>query len=478
VRFTSTRQELLWRIRGPLRRLDPEFAESLLKAHPELAKAAEDLPHGLHDSTHAPGYELSGKERAAQQRNEWDFVNHCWIPVDQWMMTCWEDGFLQAMALLDVDIEPRNPNLHPLEVWPSTQEFRMLMYKAGCYEDRDALERLQRVPNADVRLLARIELIAGMVGLPPFGGSSRSPRPVEDSPGMQAAKASTAFASLNLATLPMRWEGRSSARKVHTDFAEWDPQHRRWAPALRQEASSFRQDGRLEQTHGTLLDIRCEYDHDDRLYAIELIEEEQPKRFVCTYDENQHLIRVEETVTLAEETPDNILSIGGWSFSSSSGFQYSATPAGFRIEDATGIEIEYDGAGRRAAFAYARNGDPLCRVERQWNSEGRLLREIQTPYFPEADFEVPSAHLNFEYDSRGRCIRLENEIAEDYRYESTFLYDDNDTVVEANSREHRQRFEYTYDSHGNWTERVTRAWNEDKSEYVEVCIERRRIEYF
>jgi hypothetical protein len=484
VHFNSMQQQTLFHVFGPLRHIDPEFAESVRQTHSELAKAAAIYPYGpfgVTASAEPPKPAPKMRHCSPEKAMEWDFINFRRLPVAEWLKTTWEESFSQAMTFLTVDTKPGNPNLHPHEVWPSTQEFRVLMYKAGRYEGRNAAKRLDRIPNPDVRLLAKIELIAGIVGLPQLGGTSRAPRPIEDSPAMQRAKSSQAFTTLNLAALPIRWEGKGPARRVHTEFAACDAHRSKWGQVLRRETALFRRDGQLEESRGSLSDLVCAYDADGRLVSIEISGEDGPKRFLCIYDNNSRLVRVEqtrnETTQIVSSGPIGTAAHWGGGFSTTV-FSYAVTPAGFRTDSAIALSIEYDGNGRPVVLSYTLDRGMQSLTKREWDAHGRLISENSRTEFPEAEFEMPSTDLRYEYDSRGRCTSMRTEFGEDHSSGSTFLYDDHDNIVEANSRTHDSRFEYSYDRQGNWTERVTWIWNQAKAEYFKETVERRHIDYF
>jgi hypothetical protein len=484
VHFNSMQQQTLFHVFGPLRHIDPEFAESLIQTRSELAKAVAIYPYGpfgVTASSEPPKPAPKMRDCSPEKAMEWDFINFRWLPVVEWLKTTWEESFSQAMTLLTVDTKPGNPNLNPHEVWPSTQEFRVLMYKAGRYEGRDAAKRLDRIPNPDVRLLAKIELIAGTVGLPQLGGTSRAPRRIEDSPAMQRAKSSEAFTSLNLAALAIRWEGKGPARRVHTEFAAFDAHRSQWGLVLRRETALFRRDGQLEESRGSLSDLVCAYDADGRLVSIEVSGEDGPRRFLCNYDNNSRLVRVEqtrdETIPIVSSGPIGTAAHWGGGFSNSV-YSFVVTPAGFRMDRAIALSIEYDSNGRPVVLSYTLNGGMQCLTKREWDTNGRLISENSRTDFPGAGFEMPSTGLRYEYDSRGRYTSMRTEFGEDYSTASTFLYDDRDNIVEANSRTHGSRFEYAYDRQGNWTERVTWIWNQAKAEYFKETVERRHIDYF
>jgi hypothetical protein len=179
-----------------------------------------------------------------------------------------------------------------------------------------------------------------------------------------------------------------------------------------------------------------------------------------------------------KESVDPFPEAAHWGGFSTSVVESVSTPGGFRVDTATGVNIEYNSDGQPITLSYMRDGDLQCRMKRKWDGNGRLISETNQPYFPQADFDVPSTELRYEYDSRGRCTAMRTDFGEGHTFDSIFLYDDRDNMIELNSGEHHHRFEYAYDRQGNWTERVTWNWDKAKVEYVEASFERRRIEYF
>jgi hypothetical protein len=65
------------------------------------------------------------------------------------------------------------PNRSAKEYWPSTCAFRRISHSAGKRLGRDAAVYLDRIPDADLRLFAQIELAAAMAGLPELLGIQR-----------------------------------------------------------------------------------------------------------------------------------------------------------------------------------------------------------------------------------------------------------------------------------------------------------------
>jgi hypothetical protein len=79
-----------------------------------------------------------------------------------------------------------NSTWAPKECWPSTWEFRNILFKAGQHQGQAAEKYLERIPDVDLRLFAQIELCAGIAGLPQIAGSTvrrpskrKSPSPTE-----------------------------------------------------------------------------------------------------------------------------------------------------------------------------------------------------------------------------------------------------------------------------------------------------------
>ena len=82
-----------------------------------------------------------------------------------------------AGLFLSEGAHPDRPNQAPQEFWPSTCTFRSILYSAGKRLGREAAVYLDRIPEADLRLFAQIELAAGLAGLPELRGTQREYRP-------------------------------------------------------------------------------------------------------------------------------------------------------------------------------------------------------------------------------------------------------------------------------------------------------------
>ena len=78
-----------------------------------------------------------------------------------------------ASRLYAEDTDAESPNASPRECWPSTQEFRNALFRAGKSYGRKASSYLDRIKDPDLRLFAEIDFIAALAGLPLFAGSRR-----------------------------------------------------------------------------------------------------------------------------------------------------------------------------------------------------------------------------------------------------------------------------------------------------------------
>jgi len=73
----------------------------------------------------------------------------------------------EAMKTYHEDVDS---NVLIRECWPSSQAFRNILYCAAKKVGEPAAAYLQQTPDADLRLFAQIELVAGLVGLPQHSG--------------------------------------------------------------------------------------------------------------------------------------------------------------------------------------------------------------------------------------------------------------------------------------------------------------------
>ena len=180
VQITSKREHHLFQIIHILQHLDPVLAESLIAGHPQLAAAVRRFPNGWEsvlqemfaDRPAVPpaggGFFISGSPRdfpylrsLVQARGDGDFG----------------PSMEYALQKYREDSAPDRPNAAPREFWPSTCDFRSILYRAGTRLGREAAAAyLDRIPHADLRMFAQIELAAALAGLPELQGVEREYR--------------------------------------------------------------------------------------------------------------------------------------------------------------------------------------------------------------------------------------------------------------------------------------------------------------
>jgi hypothetical protein len=93
------------------------------------------------------------------------------IPIGEALANDFQAGFEEAFARYAHDSDAENPNPAPKECWPSTPEFRNILFKAGQHLGLAAVKYLDRVPDVDLRLFAQIELCAAIAGLRQISGT-------------------------------------------------------------------------------------------------------------------------------------------------------------------------------------------------------------------------------------------------------------------------------------------------------------------
>ena len=177
--------------------------------------------------------------------------------------------------------------------------------------------------------------------------------------------------------------------------------------------------------------------------------------------------------------------------------------ASFR--DADGVLV------RRVVFTRDADGRPLREVVELGGSSSVFGERMALDSVPPADLagldellaavfaERTFASTGFTYDGYGRLIERIRSFERLSEERTTFQYDDRDNpveeIVEHQSRElgldagvvatraerrhvEYTRFEYQYDSRGNWTERIAYHRTDIQPEYHRSNIERRTITYF
>jgi hypothetical protein len=163
--LVSEREVFLFQLMPALQALEPELARGVLESYPQLAAAARRFPEGM-ASVSKGGWKFD-RARDDSMTVGRDRV----IPMSEALATDFDAPFREAHNLYAKDSNSENPNGAPKECWPSAWEFRNIAFKAGQHLGFAAEKYLARIPDADFRLFAQIELCAGAEDLPQIGGA-------------------------------------------------------------------------------------------------------------------------------------------------------------------------------------------------------------------------------------------------------------------------------------------------------------------
>ena len=159
-----------------LRALIPDLLDSLLRTHDQLAAGVRRFPLGLESlkaEPRPPGAELKGRSFVMASVGKPADIAAMRAKMQAEMEADFEPHFREAARLYAEDTDAQRPNASPHECWPSTQEFRDAMFRAGRSHGRKASSYLDRITDPDLRLFTEIEFIAALAGLPQFAGSRR-----------------------------------------------------------------------------------------------------------------------------------------------------------------------------------------------------------------------------------------------------------------------------------------------------------------
>jgi hypothetical protein len=216
VRFTSTRENTLFQILDVLRHLDPPLAESLIAGHEQLAAGARRFPNGMESMNQEAAAAAAARKSASGESCSGSYVmagNPRDFPYQKALMLASRSGDFgplieHALERFNEDTSPERPNRAPRTFWPSTCNFRAILYTAGKRLGPDAIIVLDRIPDADLRLFAQIELAAALAGLPEFQETQREHHP---RPGGAERRARRAI-SANIRCPACNWSPSSDDR--------------------------------------------------------------------------------------------------------------------------------------------------------------------------------------------------------------------------------------------------------------------------
>jgi len=77
------------------------------------------------------------------------------IPITEALAADFEAPFRHAQESFANDTDVESPNRADKECWPSTREFRHILFKAGRHQGSAAAKHLDRIADQDLRLLAQ-----------------------------------------------------------------------------------------------------------------------------------------------------------------------------------------------------------------------------------------------------------------------------------------------------------------------------------
>jgi hypothetical protein len=162
--LASQNEHHLFELLPALQALEPEAAGGVLEDHPQLAIAWKRFPKGMQSVWE----EVPKFNRATDDSmliGDWEVM-----PMTEALASDFDAAFREAYKKYARDSDSEDPNEAPKECWPSAQEFRNILFKAGQHQGLAAEKHLDRIPDPDLRLFAQIELCAGAEGLPQIGG--------------------------------------------------------------------------------------------------------------------------------------------------------------------------------------------------------------------------------------------------------------------------------------------------------------------
>ena len=334
-----------------------------------------------------------------------------------------------------------------------------------------------------------------------------------------------------------KWKIHGPVATLRTENAEWDTDRQDWKPARYFILTSFRRDGAIDssETHnpgGSIAHSRWLYDSASRLTECDSWMDDEPaQKVLYFYDEAGRPIRTaqlradgtqndfETSIYDADgkETKTRLLPITAPPNSKDRAGN-GATTVGYSIEG-----TDYGGADQPARVILEdADHNSLHEVRFTRDASGRPLTvEITMGESQFNDFadhvsadhrEVAAAVLKqilgdafsrttYIYDSCGRVTERTISMGTMSDDHTTYRYDDDhdeavEEITETRTREatvdgdaairykpdtistQHNRFEYSYDTHGNWTEQVVSFQNDPSADFQHSNVERRVITYF
>jgi hypothetical protein len=173
-KLSSDQEFELFKLMPALKELETDVARSVLEVHPRVAEAVKRFPLAMRSV-------WDGQRKYDPARDDVvEIGERELMPIAEALATDFEAAFRHAIGTFADDTDAESPNGAHKECWPSTREFRHILFKAGQHQGPPAAKHLDRIPDPDLRLFGKIELCAALAGLPQLGGLttqySRKPR--------------------------------------------------------------------------------------------------------------------------------------------------------------------------------------------------------------------------------------------------------------------------------------------------------------
>jgi len=242
ARITSGREHTLFQIFHIVRLVD-QLAESLLAGHEQLAAAMRRFPNGMESVM-----QEAETRRAKAGKGTGGGFGMAGSPGDfpyfrALIQASQDDDFgpaiQYAIGKYNEDTAAERPNRAPKEFWPSTSRFRSILYKAGKTLGEKAATYLEQIPDADLRLFARIELAAALAGLPELQGVQREYGGNPDGPGRRVPHVESADPKAT----PVGRENPIDTR-IRCPKCQWSPDpEARWSCRCRHLWNTFQTRG-------------------------------------------------------------------------------------------------------------------------------------------------------------------------------------------------------------------------------------------
>jgi hypothetical protein len=333
-----------------------------------------------------------------------------------------------------------------------------------------------------------------------------------------------------------KWKVQGPVKSVKTSHATRDPANESWTESGPVQCAWFRPDGKLSKTEGRNPDgsvYFCEwvYDETGRLTSLSsgmrggaigetryLYDEQgrHVKTVVIAGDGSASDSELYSYDDAGRTTKTRYLRNPG----SNVHYSIKGTSIAVGCAGATAVSTTYDHHNLPSEVCFLDVDDkPIQRVMLLRDEAGRLLNQAITMIGPspwpgmqlaghgeEAEaairqiFADAFTSTSYTYDDRGRLIEGEHRIGTLGGDRTTFRYEDREEAVEETT-EHtarqaslnedgtlryspktahvqHNRFDYVYDSHGNWTSRTVSIRLEPETAFRLSNIEQREIEYY